>query len=129
MMSTPHEPASATAHAIAPDVSRDQAAPAAVVRTSKRPPLWLSFLIDALLAVGTAVAAFWFGSRVAGSERPFADMPRLLPIMIVLQLIALLALQGLARRPPIDWLVRVAGGVLSGTAIGVGAIGAWFGTA
>jgi homopolymeric O-antigen transport system permease protein len=129
MMSTPHEPASATAHPVALDVSRDQAAPGAVVRTSKRPQVWLSFLIDAVLAVATAAAAFWFGTGVAGSARPFADVPRLFPIMIVAQLTALLALQGLTRRLPIDWLVRVAGGVLSGTAIGLGAIGAWFGAA
>src|SRR6186713_431178 len=105
MMSTPHEPASASAHPVGLDGSRDQAAPGAVIRTSKRPPIWLSFLIDAVLAVATAVAAFWFGTGVAGSERPFADVPRLFPIVIGAQLTALLALQGLTRRPPIDWLV------------------------
>ena len=81
-----------------------------------RPTWLLSVLVDGALAVGAYPASYFL--RFQG-EALATFLPRSwssLPVVVVGQLAALFVAGAYARRPRIDWLVRVVAGVAAGTA-------------
>ncbi len=85
-----------------------------------RPPAWFSLVLDGVLAVASYLAAYWL--RFSDS-RLDVFLPAALsttPVVVACQLAALVGLGGYAARPRIDWLLRLAAGVLAGTAAAAG---------
>ena len=87
----------------------------------------LGLLLDGAFAIAAYLAAYWL--RFQGEQlRTF--MPgalATLPLVVVGQLAALLAFRAYVRRPPVDWLFRVVGGVLAGTGVAGIVVAAWDG--
>ena len=85
--------------------------------TLPRRPAWLlSALLDGALAMGAYLTAYWLrfrGDRL-GTFLPGAWST--LPFVVAGQLVALGVARAYARRPRVDWLLRVIGGVVAGTA-------------
>jgi lipopolysaccharide transport system permease protein len=82
-----------------------------------QPPLLLSVLLDACLAVAAYFGAYWLRFQ---SDRLGAFLPgawSTLPFVVAGQLLALGVLRVYARRPRPDWLLRVMAGILVGTAV------------
>jgi len=89
----------------------------------RRPALALSILLDAGLAACAYVAASWLRFP---ADRLGQFLPKVwstLPYVVSGQLAMLIALGGYARRPRTDWLLRVAAGVVVGTAASSIALG------
>jgi ABC-2 type transport system permease protein len=85
-------------------------------RLPRRPSWIFSALLDVGFATGAYLGAYWL--RFYG-DRLEAFLPgawSTLPLVVVTQLLTLLAVQAYARRPRIDWLLRVIAGVTLGTA-------------
>ncbi len=81
-----------------------------------RPAWLLSIALDAALGVGAYFAAYVL--RFQGDHRLgvfFHGALSTAPFVVAWQLVALGAAQAYARRPGIDWLLRVATGVVAGT--------------
>lgn len=83
-----------------------------------RPAVWLSVLVDVLLA--GAVCAVIGTQPFLGAVWTLAPQgwDWHLPFVVAAQIASLAALQAYARRARIDWLLRVVAGVIAGTAIG-----------
>ncbi len=85
-------------------------------RLPRRPSWMFSALLDGGFAVGAYLAAYWL--RFYG-DRLEAFLPgawSTMPLVVGMQLAALGAVRAYARRPRVDWLVRVIAGVALGTA-------------
>jgi lipopolysaccharide transport system permease protein len=92
------------------------AGPAASSPLPRRPALLLSVLLDGGLAVGAYLAAYWLRFRGDQLETFLPGAWSTLPFVMIGQLTALFAARAYARRPRIDWLLRVIAGVVAGTA-------------
>jgi len=92
------------------------AAPAAGSPLPRRPALLLSVLLDGGLAVGAYLAAYWLRFRDDRLETFLPGAWSTLPFVMIGQLAALAAARAYARRPRIDWVLRVIAGVVAGTA-------------
>ncbi|HEY7291254.1 MAG TPA: ABC transporter permease [Vicinamibacterales bacterium] len=81
----------------------------------QRPSWWLSVALDALLAIGSYLAAYWlrFSAEEITTFLPSAWAT--MTIVVVAQLSVVALVRGYAPRPRVDWLVRVVGGVIFGT--------------
>src|ERR1700687_1503752 len=90
------------------------AGPAASSSLPRRPALLLSVLLDSGLAVGAYLAAYWLRFRGDRLETFLPGAWSTLPFVMVGQLAALVAARAYARRPRIDWLLRVTAGVGAG---------------
>jgi lipopolysaccharide transport system permease protein len=89
--------------------------PSAGFQRPQRPAWVLSVLLDGGLAVGAYLAAYWL--RFQG-DRLEAFLPgawSTIPVVVASQLAALVIARAYARRPRIDWLLRVIAGVVTGT--------------
>jgi lipopolysaccharide transport system permease protein len=85
-------------------------------RLPRRPSWIFSALLDGGFAVGAYLGAYWL--RFYG-DRLEAFLPgawSTLPLVVLMQLGALGAVGAYARRPRVDWLLRVIAGVTIGTA-------------
>ena len=85
-------------------------------RLPRRPSWIFSALLDGGFAVGAYLGAYWL--RFYG-DRLEAFLPgawSTLPLVVLMQLAALGAVRAYARRPRVDWLLRVIAGVTIGTA-------------
>ena len=96
---------------------------------STRPALLLAVVLDGALAVLTYLAAYWlrFQHEQLGTFLPGAWAT--LPIVVAAQLVTLAFLRAYARRRRIDWLLRVIGGIVLGTAVAGALIGVTLGFA
>ena len=92
------------------------AAPAESPPLPRRPALLLSVLLDGGLAFGAYLAAYWLRFRGGRLETFLPGAWSTLPLVVIGQLAALAAARAYAPRPRIDWLLRVIGGVVAGTA-------------
>jgi lipopolysaccharide transport system permease protein len=92
------------------------AGPAAGSPLPRRPDLLPSVLLDGGLAVGAYLAAYWLRFRGGRLETFLPGAWSTLPLVMIGQLAALAAASAYARRPRIDWILRVIGGVVAGTA-------------
>jgi lipopolysaccharide transport system permease protein len=92
------------------------AGPAASSPLPRRPALLPSVLLDGGLAVGAYLAAYWLRFPGGRLEAFLPGALSTLPFVIIGQLAALAAARAYARRPRIDWLLRLIGGILAGTA-------------
>jgi ABC-2 type transport system permease protein len=79
--------------------------------------LLLSVLLDGGLAVGAYLAAYWLRFRGDRLEAFLPGAWSSMPFVMIGQLAALAAARAYARRPRIDWLLRVIAGVVAGTAV------------
>jgi lipopolysaccharide transport system permease protein len=89
----------------------------------RRPSWFLSALLDCGFAIAAYLAAYWL--RFYG-DRLEAFLPgawSTLPLVVLTQLVALVGLGAYARRPRLDWLLRVIAGVMIGTAASSALIG------
>jgi ABC-2 type transport system permease protein len=98
-------------------VAQDSGTAPVTASHGPRRPTWLvSVLLDGALAVGAYLAAYWLrfqGDRLA-TFLPGAWST--MPFVVAGQLAALVVARAYARRPRVDWLLRVIGGVVAGTA-------------
>jgi lipopolysaccharide transport system permease protein len=92
------------------------AGPAASSPLPRRPALLPSVLLDGGLAIGAYLAAYWLRFPGGRLEAFLPGALSTLPFVIIGQLAALAAARAYARRPRIDWLLRLIGGILAGTA-------------
>ena len=77
----------------------------------RRPSLGMSILLDGALATGTYFATYWLRFSGARLETFLPGAQSSLLFVVTGQLIALALVGAYARRPRIEWLVRVAVGV------------------
>ena len=82
----------------------------------RRPPLLFSVLLDGGLAVGAYLAAYWLRFRGDRLDTFLPAAWSTLPFVMAGQLLALVVAQAYARRPRMDWILRVIAGVVGGTA-------------
>jgi lipopolysaccharide transport system permease protein len=92
------------------------AGPAASSPLPRRPDLLPSVLLDGGLAVGAYLAAYWLRFRGGRLDTFLPGAWSTLPLVLIGQLGALAAASAYARRPRIDWILRVIAGVVAGTA-------------
>ena len=81
-----------------------------------RPAWLLSALLDSALAVGAYLAAYWLRFRGDRLETFLPGAWSTMPFVVTGQLVALAIARAYAQRPGVDWLLRVATGVVAGTA-------------
>jgi lipopolysaccharide transport system permease protein len=81
-----------------------------------RPAWLLSVLLDCALGTGAYLASYWLRFQGDRLETFLPGAWSTLPFVVVGQLVALVAAGAYARRPGVDWLLRVIVGVVAGTA-------------
>lgn len=81
-----------------------------------RPALWFSVLLDGTFAAGAYLAAYWLRFHDGRLSAFLPGAWSTLPLVVGGQLAALFVLGAYGRRPRIDWLLRLVGGVWIGTA-------------
>jgi ABC-type polysaccharide/polyol phosphate export permease len=81
-----------------------------------RPPWLLGLLLDGGLAFGAYLAAYWLRFRGAQLDAFLPGAWSTVPLVVTGQLTALVAARAYAPRPRIDWVFRVIGGIVAGTA-------------
>jgi lipopolysaccharide transport system permease protein len=89
----------------------------------QRPAWFLSLLLDGGLAVGSYLAAYWLRFRDVRLETFLPGAWSTLPFVVTAQVVALGVARAYARRPRIDWLLRVIAGVVAGTAASSALVG------
>ena len=82
----------------------------------RRPAAWLSVLIDGAFAVAAYLGAYWLRFSGGQLESFLGAAWASLPIVVTGQVLSLAALGAYARRPRLEWLLRVICGILAGTA-------------
>jgi lipopolysaccharide transport system permease protein len=97
-------------------VSRETvASPLGDSQLPRRPALALSVFLDGGLAVAAYFAAYWLRFQGDRLETFLPGAWSTIPVVITLQLAALVAAGAYDRRLRIDWLIRVMTGVTAGT--------------
>ena len=98
--------------------------PPSTDRLLPRRPGWsLSIVLDGLLAAVANLAAYWLRFQ---SDRLVAFFPGVwstTPFLIAGQVAGLVLAGAYDRRPRLDWLFRVIGGIVAGTTAALGAVG------
>ena len=106
------------------DIARNTIADAVGDPQLPRRPSWMfSALVDGGFGVGAYLAAYWlrfYGGRL---EAFLPGAWSTLPLVVLIQLAALVAARAYERRPRVDWLLRVTAGVTIGTAAAGALIG------
>lgn len=82
----------------------------------RRPEWLLSALLDGGLAVAAYLAAYWLRFRGGQLENFLPSAWSTMPLVVAGQLAGLYVADAYARRPRIDWLLRVVAGAVGGTA-------------
>jgi homopolymeric O-antigen transport system permease protein len=97
--------------------------PAAGPTLSPRPEWLRSFLLDASLAVGAYLTAYWLRFHDTRLETFLPGAWSTLPFVVIGQLAALTIGGAYSRKSGIDWLIRVIAGVVTGTIAASAAVG------
>jgi lipopolysaccharide transport system permease protein len=97
-------------------VAHDTSAAVAGPQLPWRPAWLLSVFLDCALGIGAYLASYWLRFQGDRLETFLPGAWSTLPFVVVGQLVALVAAGAYARRPGVDWLLRVIVGVVAGTA-------------
>jgi homopolymeric O-antigen transport system permease protein len=92
-----------------------------------RPTWLLSVFLDCGLGVGAYLASYWLRFQGDRLETFLPGAWATMPFVVGGQLVALAVAGAYARRPGIDWLLRVIVGVVAGTAASTALLGATIG--
>ena len=93
----------------------------------QRPVLWFSVLMDVGLATGTYLVTYWLRFHGDRLELFLPGAWSTLAFVVFAQLAALATFGAYARRPRVDWLIRVVAGVVLGTTVSIVLIGVLMG--